>query len=129
MGVLTRGTGKSEGKDYVIKYSIIIRGKLETSKMEILVDLSGFQELLASLYLRLNGYITSSFIVHAPTNNYTEVDILGVRFRHNAEPEREVTPSEYIQIPDTAIDIVICEVKGRDIQLQFTECVNRMRQL
>lgn len=87
--------------------------------MEIPVDLSGFQELLASLYLRLNGYMTSGFIVHAPNDNYTEVDVIGVRFRYNAEPEREVNPSKWLQIPASSIDIVIGEVKGEEKQLQF----------
>lgn len=87
--------------------------------MDIPVDLSGFQELLTTLYLRLNGYLTSGFIVHAPENNLTEVDLIGVRFRNNAEPEREVMASAWLQIPDTIIDIVICEVKGGNGSLQF----------
>lgn len=87
--------------------------------MEISVDRSGFQELLVSLYLRLNGYMTSGFIVHAPNNNYTEVDVIGVRFRYNAEPEREINPSCWLKIPDSSIDIVIGEVKGGIAPLQF----------
>jgi len=87
--------------------------------MEIEVERSGFQELLASLYLRLNGYMNSGFIVHAPQNNFTEIDVIGVRFRHNSEPEREVNPSAWLQIPESSIDIVIGEVKGGDAPVQF----------
>jgi hypothetical protein len=87
------------------------------------MDRSDFQELLANLYLRLNGYFTSGFIVHAPASNLTEVDILAVRFPNNAEPEREVIVSRYLQIPEKQIDILICEVKGAKTQLQFNSAL------
>jgi hypothetical protein len=81
------------------------------------------QETLVSLYLRLNGYFLSSFIVHAPgrerKGNRTQVDALGVRFPYNSEPEREIRPSDYLQIPVGVTDILLCEVKGGQAPLQF----------
>ncbi len=87
--------------------------------MQIGLDKSGFQELFAMLYLRLNGYFTSGFIVHAPKDNTTQIDVLAVRFPFNAEPEREVDPSPWLQIPPLHNDILICEVKGGNEHLQF----------
>lgn len=83
------------------------------------MDKSDLQELLATLYLRLNGYFTSGFIAHASENNLTEVDILAVRFPYNSEPEREVEPSRWLQIPQHRIDILVSEVKGMDNPLKF----------
>ena len=61
------------------------------------MEISDFQEQLSALYLRLNGFFVSGFIVHAPQNefndkgeprkNRTEVDVLAVRFPHNIELE------------------------------------------
>src|SRR5437867_493484 len=94
--------------------------------------MSGFkkhdlQETLVSLYLRLNGYFVSGFIVHAPgmnkESNRTQVDALGIRLPNNSEPEREVRPSEYLQLPTRQIDILICEVKGDKASLQFNEAI------
>jgi hypothetical protein len=92
---------------------------------------SDLQEQLAALYLRMNGYFVSGFIIHAPQGemnergeprrNRTELDALAVRFPYNAEPEREIGPSTYLQISDTLTDILICEVKGGKQSLQFNE--------
>lgn len=51
------------------------------------VDRSDIQETLVSLYLRLNGYFVSGFIVHAVYGVETELDVLAVRF-----PRHEETP-------------------------------------
>jgi hypothetical protein len=84
---------------------------------------SDFQEELASLYLRLNGYFVSGFIVHgqdnSPQSNRTQVDILALRLPHNSEEEREVGPSEQLQTSSIHTDILICEVKGGKQDLQF----------
>ena len=87
------------------------------------MDKSDLQELLATLYLRLNGYFTSGFIAHAPDNNLTEVDILAVRFPHNSEPEREIEPSPWLQIPPNRTDILLCEVKGENAHIQFNRAL------
>lgn len=85
------------------------------------------QECLASLYLRLNGYFVSGFIVHSPQidkkTNRTQIDVLAVRFPHNSEPDRGVSPSEYLQISDDRTDILICEVKGGEEKLQFNRAL------
>jgi hypothetical protein len=91
---------------------------------------SDVQEQLAALYLRLNGYFVTGFIAHAAhgEENWegrlrtvrTEIDIVAVRFPHNAEPEREIGTSEYLMVPDDAIHVLICEVKGgTDLPLHF----------
>jgi hypothetical protein len=90
---------------------------------------SDLQEQLATLYLRLNGYFTSGFIVHAPEgeinlkgghrSSRAEIDALAVRFPYNDEPEREISTSNYLQTSATYTDFLICEVKGQDAQLQF----------
>jgi len=65
------------------------------------------------LYLRLNGYFVSGFIVHAPgQGNLTQVDVLAVRFPNNSEPERAIRTSAYLQTSESLIDFLICEVKG-----------------
>lgn len=87
--------------------------------MDISLTKSEFQELFATLYLRLNGYFTSGFIVHAPKENRTQIDILAARFPFNSEPEREIEPSSYLQIPSLGTDLLICEVKGKEENLQF----------
>ena len=83
------------------------------------MDKSDLQELLATLYLRLNGYFTSGFIAHAPEGNLTEIDILAVCFPYNSEREREIESSAWLQIPQGQTDVLICEVKGENEQLQF----------
>lgn len=87
------------------------------------MDKSDLQELLATLYLRLNGYFTSGFIAHAPDGNLTEIDILAVRFPFNSEHEREIEPSEWLQIPRDRTDVLICEVKGQEEQLRFNSAL------
>lgn len=95
------------------------------------MDISDLQEQLSSLYLRLNGYFVSGFIIHAPEGEINEkgeprkvrgeIDALAVRFPCNKEPEREAGPSDYLHVSDEKIDILICEVKGGDHALQFNE--------
>lgn len=43
------------------------------------MDKSDIQETLVLLYLRLNGYFGTGFIVHAPQRNKTEMDVLAIR--------------------------------------------------
>jgi hypothetical protein len=74
------------------------------------------EEQLVSLFLRLNGYFTSGFIVHSSHKGdiREEVDILATRFPLNREPEREVDPCTELSVPTDRIDFVIGEVKNRD---------------
>ena len=88
-------------------------------------DKGEVQELLVTLYLRLNGYFTSGFIVHAPRKGQsrTEIDVLGVRFPKNAEPEREVAVAGELDPTTWLIDVVIAEVKSEGRDLQFNEAL------
>src|SRR5580658_7819091 len=72
---------------------------------------SRMQEQLLSLYLRLNGYFVSGLIVHSPTpgENFTEVDLLGIRFPRSREPERQIDSDPLLETSTDLIDLVICE--------------------
>lgn len=82
---------------------------------------SSTQELVTRLYLRMNGFFTSGFIVHSPEwgKNRTEIDTLGVRFRYSCEPERGVDPDPFLENSSALTDLVICEVKSKRRPLQF----------
>ncbi len=76
-------------------------------------------ELLATLYLRLNGYFTTGFIIHSPENKIdTELDIVAVRFPRHKQDYAEHNSSIFLEVPQH-IDIVIAEVKSKGQQLQF----------
>lgn len=75
---------------------------------------SDVQEALVHLYLRLNGYLTTGFIVHARAahGDKTQVDVLAVRNAWNREPERAIDPSPFLRPVPALTDVLICEVKG-----------------
>lgn len=87
--------------------------------------MSRTQEELLSLYLRLNGFFVTSFIVHSPIHgrNVTEVDVLAVRFPFSKEPERQVEPDPLLETSDKFVDLAICEVKSAGQQLQFNQAL------
>lgn len=91
------------------------------------MDRSDVQESLLSLYLRLNGYFVTGFIVHSPEHgrNRTEIDTLAVRFPNNAEPERVVKQSAFFQVSRDCIDLIICEVKSKGKPLQFNPALRQ----
>lgn len=76
------------------------------------MDKSDVQETLVSLYLRLNGYFESGFIVHAPRGVKTELDVLAIRFPKHKEPEREVQCCPHLSLPTNRIDFLVGEVKS-----------------
>ncbi len=86
---------------------------------------SRIQEQLLSLYLRLNGFFVTGFIVHSPThgNNNTEVDVLAVRFPNNNEPERQIKSDPLLDLSNNYIDLAICEVKSKRQPLQFNSAL------
>lgn len=54
-------------------------------------QISLFQEKLVKLFLRLNGYFTTGFIVQSAGRGVeTEVDIIDIRFPFNQQTEREI---------------------------------------
>jgi hypothetical protein len=78
------------------------------------MDKGKVQDLIVTLYLRLNGYFTSGLIVHHPDTgkNITDVDVLAVRFPWHAQPDREVGPAPELKCTPEQIDIIIGEVKS-----------------
>src|ERR1039458_9289476 len=72
------------------------------------------QEAMVTLYLRLNGYFTTGFIVHSPTpaRVMTQLDILAVRLPHNAEPDRLIECAPALDTWKNGIDFIIGEVKS-----------------
>ena len=79
------------------------------------------QEGLVALYLRLNGYFTTGFIVQSPTPGRvtTELDVLAVRMPHNAEPVRVIGGAPELDRWDSGMDFIIGEVKSHGEPLQF----------
>ncbi len=85
------------------------------------MTLSEFQEEIVKLFLRLNGYITSSLIIHSDKRgkNKTQIDLIAVRFPLHSQQDRIITSTEYLQIPTGRIDIIIGEVKAGNEKNQF----------
>jgi hypothetical protein len=83
------------------------------------------QEALVALYLRLNGYFTTGFIVQSaiPGRVTTELDILAVRLPHNAEPERVIEGAAELDRWRGGIDFIIGEVKSHGETFQFNTAV------
>ena len=76
-------------------------------------------ELITTLYLRLNGYFTTGFIIHSTGERIDgEVDVIGVRFPMHKQDYTEHGSSIFLEVPKN-IDIVIAEVKAKGQQLQF----------
>jgi len=85
----------------------------------LVLDKSDIQETLVSLYLRLNGYFVSGFIVHAAWRAGTEIDVLAIRFPWQKEPAREVLPDDRLGISAGHVDFIIGEVKGGQGNVNF----------
>lgn len=83
------------------------------------------QENLLKLYLRLNGYFVTGFIVHSPRfgRNRAEIDALAIRLPYNNEPERVIMPSAYLETTSDFIDLLICEVKSKGEKLHFNTSI------
>jgi hypothetical protein len=81
------------------------------------------QENLSTLYLRLNGYLTTGFIIHKNQNNISgELDILAVRFPNHKQDDTKHNSSEFLEVPQN-IDLIIGEVKSSGKSLQFNNCL------
>ena len=96
--------------------------------MAITIIQKHIQEALVALYLRLNGFFTSGHIVHASLENLAireraEVDVFAVRLPYNREPERGVVTSEYLDVKDGILDIIIGEVKSGGEPIQFNPSI------
>lgn len=89
---------------------------------------SELQERLVTLYLRLNGYFSTSLIIHSAVEHNVDgqVDIIGIRFRNHKQEDRIIDCSTYLDIPKNSfIDVIIGEVKGGSGKnsLQFNESI------
>ncbi len=80
------------------------------------------QENLVKLYLRLNGYFTTGFIVHSqkPYKIQSEIDILAVRFPFHIQNDTGHNSSPTLKLTD-GIDIIIAEVKSHGQSLKFNK--------
>ena len=87
------------------------------------------QETLVALYLRLNGYFTTGFIVQSSTPGRvtTELDVLAVRLPHNTEPDRVIGCARELEPWDSGIDFIIGEVKSHGESLQFNPAIRDPR--
>lgn len=82
---------------------------------------SNIQENLVKLYLRLNGYFTTGFIIHSNKNKInSEIDNISIRFPHHNQNDTEHNSSEYLSVSKN-IDIIISEVKSKGMKLQFNK--------
>jgi hypothetical protein len=82
---------------------------------------ANIQENIVKLYLRLNGYLSTSLIIHSNEKKISgEIDIIAIRFPYHIQDDTEHNSSEYLEIPAT-IDIVIGEVKSHGITLKFNK--------
>ncbi|NTF69586.1 hypothetical protein [Rhizobium rhizogenes] len=82
---------------------------------------SDVDEMLATLYLRLNGYFTTGLIVHSPEHGraLAEVDSLAIRHPYHTQSERDVDISEFLLIEGEVADLVLCEVKSDPTHICF----------
>ncbi len=86
---------------------------------------STIQEQLATLYLRLNGYFTTSYIIHSDKKQINgEIDIIAVRFPFHKQDDTEHNSSSFLEL-SSYIDIIIAEVKSKGKNLQFNECLKQ----
>lgn len=82
---------------------------------------SNIQENLVKLYLRLNGYFSTGFIIHSSENKInSEIDNISVRFPLHHQNDTEHNSSDYLNVSKN-IDIVISEVKSKGLKLQFNK--------
>jgi hypothetical protein len=86
------------------------------------------QEALVALYLRLNGYFTTGFVVQssAPGRVTTELDVLAIRLPHNAEPDRVIASATELDPWNRGVDFIVGEVKSHGESLQFNPAVRNL---
>jgi hypothetical protein len=84
---------------------------------------SDIQELITTLYLRLNGYLTTGFIFQSSEEKIAgEVDMVAVRFPLHRQDETEHNTSEFLE-PTNDIDVILGEVKSNGMRLQFNNSI------
>ncbi len=82
-------------------------------------------EILCTWFLRFNGYLTTPhFVLHRPDGTeYTEADILGVRFPNSREEVVIGGPDPALEVREDLIDCIVgeCSAKGAKLNLQWQE--------
>ncbi len=90
---------------------------------------STIQEQLATLYLRLNGYFTTGYIIHSDEKKIEgELDILAIRFPFHKQDDTEHNSSGFLELTGS-IDVIIAEVKSKGQSLQFNNCLKQQTNL
>jgi hypothetical protein len=86
---------------------------------------SNLHEVLAALYLRLNGYFTTGLVLHSEKwgHTRTEIDCLAIRHPQHEQPGRRVQLSEFMNAGEEEIDLILCEVKSCPEQLCFNKAL------
>lgn len=69
-------------------------------------------ERLVELYLRLNGYFTTGFIVHSKRKGRVAAQIDCLAVRHPWHEECGLRPCERLSPPRDRTDLLVCEVKS-----------------
>jgi len=79
-------------------------------------------EAVTTLYLRLNGFLTSGFILHSskPGEALGDVDCLALWHPHHDQSERGVSPDSFLELGGRP-DLLLCEVKSSLPSLSFNE--------
>lgn len=82
---------------------------------------SDIQETIFTLFLRLNGYLLTGYISHAPSGsrNRTQIDTLAVRFPRHSEPCLDIGTCPALAVPTHAVDFLVYEVKGGNHRVNF----------
>ena len=90
---------------------------------------STIQEQLVTLYLRLNGYFTTGYIIHSDKNEIEgEIDIIAVKFPFHSQDDTEHNSSAFLELSSN-IDIIIAEVKSKGKALQFNDSLKQTETL
>lgn len=109
----------------ILRKSKTLAGKYKMRNREKSI----IQENLATLYLRLNGYFTTGFIIHSEGNSIdAELDIVAIRFPKHKQDYTGHNSSEYLEVPPY-IDIIIAEVKSKGVKLQFNDSLRQQSTL
>jgi len=80
-------------------------------------------EVLATLYLRLNGYFTTGLILHSDIHgrNRTDIDCLAIRHPHHEQLDRIIETDAFLDPSKELTDLIICEVKSDPSSLGFNK--------
>jgi hypothetical protein len=77
---------------------------------------SNVAEALAHLYLRLNGFLTTSLILQSEEygKNRTDVDYIAVRFPRHLQDLPMAETSSFLAVVPDVVNVIICEVKSEE---------------